>query len=102
MEKIICFVYTWKGLKADVKQVCKHYHICQMSKNSGRKKFGLVPEKKGEITKWSQVYVDLWGSKAIRNKNGKDYKIHATTMVDPVTDGLNCFNSKLNLMHLCT
>ena len=85
MEKTIRFVYTWKGLTTDVKWVCKHYHVCQMSKNSGRKKFRLVPEKKGEITKWSRVYVDLWGPKIIRNKNGKTYKIHVMTMVDPVT-----------------
>ena len=60
MEKIICFVCIMKGLKADVNRFCKHYHVCQMSKNSGRKRFGLVPENKGEITKWSQVKVDLW------------------------------------------
>ena len=63
MEKTIRFIQTWKGLKTDVKRVCKHCHVCQMSKNSGRKKFGLVPEKKGEITKWSRVNVDLWGPK---------------------------------------
>ena len=68
-----------------MKRVYKHCHTCQMSKNSGRKKYGLVPEKKGETTKWSQVNVDLWDPKTIRNKNGKDYKIHVMTMVDPVT-----------------
>ena len=47
MENKIHFVYTGKGLKADLKRVCKHCHVCQMSKNSGRMKFGLVPEKKG-------------------------------------------------------
>ena len=46
---MICFVYAWKSLKVDIKRVCKHCHVCQMSKNSGRKKFKLVPEKKGEI-----------------------------------------------------
>ena len=84
MKKTIRFVYTWKGLKADVKQICKLCHVCQMSKNSGKKKFDLVPEKKGEITKWSQVNVDLWGPKTIRNKNGKNYHTHVMTMVDPV------------------
>ena len=85
MDKTICFVYTWKGLKADVKRVCKHCHVCQMSKNSSRKKFGLVPEKKREMFKWSRVNVDLWGPKIICNKNSKDYKIHVMTIVDPVT-----------------
>ncbi|OEU10300.1 hypothetical protein FRACYDRAFT_247241 [Fragilariopsis cylindrus CCMP1102] len=85
MERTICFVYTWKDLKADVKLVCKHCHVCQMSKNSGRKTFGLVPEKEGEVTKWSRVNIDMWGPKTICHKNGKTYKIHVMTMVDPVT-----------------
>ena len=84
-KKTICFVYTWIGLKADMKRVCKHCHVCQMNKNSGRKKFRLVPEKKREITKWSQVNVDLWGPKRICNKNSKHYKIHVITMIDSVT-----------------
>ena len=57
----------------------------KISKNSGRKKFGLVPKKEGEITKWSKVNIDLWGPKTIQNKNGKNYTIHAMTMIDPVT-----------------
>ena len=84
MEKTIRFVYTWKGLKTDMKRVCKHCHLCQMSKNSGKKKLGLVPEKKGEITEWSQVNVGLLGLKAIRNKNGKDYMVHVMTIADLV------------------
>ena len=51
MKKTICFVYTWKSLKADLKRVCKHCHMCQISKNLDRKKFGLVPEKKEKIIK---------------------------------------------------
>ena len=64
-ERMIYFVYTWKGLHSDVKQVCKHCYVYQMSKNAGQKKYGLVPEKEGEITKWSQVNIDLWGPKTI-------------------------------------
>ena len=69
-----------------------------MSKNLGRKKFGLVPEKKGEITKWSQINVDLWGPKTICNKNGKDYKIYVMTIIDPVTGwfGLSRLKGKPN------
>ena len=85
MERTIRFVYTWKGLHADVKRVCKHCHICHISKNAGRKKYGLVAEKTGEITKWSLVNVNLWGLKTTCNKNGKAYKIYVMTMVDPVT-----------------
>ena len=68
-----------------MKRVCKHCHVCQMSKNSSRKKFELVSENKGEITKWSKINVDLWGTKTICNKNGKDYKIYMMSIIDPVT-----------------
>ena len=51
MKKIIYFVYAWKGPKADVKLIYKYWHLYKMSQNIGRKKFRLVPEKKGEITK---------------------------------------------------
>ena len=85
MEKKNRFVYTWKGLHADVKRACEHCHICQMSKNAGRKKYGLVPKKEGEITKWSQVNIDLLGLKTICNKSRKVYKIFVMTMADPVT-----------------
>ena len=68
-----------------MKHACKHYHVCQISINSGRKKFCLAPEKRGEITKWSQVNIDLWGPKTVQNKNGKNYHIYMMTMVDPVT-----------------
>ena len=71
MERTICLVYTKKGLKADVKQGCKHCHVCQMNKNAGREKYGLVSEKIGEITKWSRLNIDLWGLKTICNKNSK-------------------------------
>ena len=29
--------------------------------------------------------VDLWGPKTIRNKDGKTYKLHTMTMIDPTT-----------------
>ena len=85
MEQSIRSIYTWKGLKDDVKQYCKTCDICQRCKRTRKKKYGLLPEKKGEVTKWSRVNVDLWGPKTVKNKNGWDYKIHVMTMVDPVT-----------------
>ena len=86
IERTICFVYSWKGLKVDVDLVCKHQHMYKMSKNSGRKKYRLlVPEKICEITKWSQVKVDCWGIKTVQNKSGEVCKIHIMTMVYPVT-----------------
>ena len=56
-----------------------------MSKPTNKKKYGLLPEKLAETTKWRRVNVDLWGPKTIKNVNGYDYEIHVMTMVDPVT-----------------
>ena len=44
-----------KVLRLMWKRFSKHCHVCQMSNNSGRKKFGLVPQKKKRITKWCWV-----------------------------------------------
>ena len=59
MEASIRSVYTWKNLRKDVQKICKHCHICQMSKKSGRKKYGLLPPKEAECLKWNRVNVDL-------------------------------------------
>ena len=86
MEASISSVYTWVGLRKDVEHYCKTCDVCQRTKRSRNKiKYGLLPEKEGEITKWSRVNVDLWGPKSIKNKNGFTYEIHIMTMVDPVT-----------------
>ena len=85
MENSIRAIYTWPGLRQDVHHECKTCDICQCCKRSRKKKYGLLPEKEAEITKWSQVNVDLWGPKTIANKNGWEYEIHVMTMIDPVT-----------------
>lgn len=56
-----------------------------MSKKSGRKKYGRIPPKEAECLKWNQVNVDLWGPKTINNHDGNAYKLHAMTMIDPIT-----------------
>ena len=38
MKETIRFVYTWKGIKADMKRVYKHCHVRQINKNFSRKK----------------------------------------------------------------
>lgn len=43
---------------------CKKY---QLLKITNKKKYGLLSEKKGKITKWSSVNVNLWGPKIIEN-----------------------------------
>ena len=63
MESSINNVYTWVGLQKDVEHYCKTKtcDICQRTKRSQNKiKYGLLPEKEGETTKWSRVVnVDL-------------------------------------------
>ena len=60
--------------------------VCYLStvKENTEKELWSSTQKKGEITKWSRVNVDLWGPKTVKNKNGWKYKIHIITMVDPV------------------
>ena len=50
-----------------------------------KNKYGLLPEKEAEVTKWNRVNLDCWGPKTIKQKNGFDYEIYVLTMVDPVT-----------------
>jgi len=77
-------------MNRDVKNHCKHAHECQIAKVTNKKKYGLLPEKIGEVVKWSRVNADLWGPKSIRNKNGFTYELHVMTMVDPVTGWFEC------------
>ena len=52
--------FYWKGMRNDVIKHCKTCHICQKAKKTNKLKYGLLPEKEGEVTKWSRVNVDLW------------------------------------------
>ena len=72
-------------MRSDITQLIKTCDVCQRCKRTNKNKYGLLPEKEGEIIKWSRVNVDLWGPKTVRNKNGYDYQIRVMTMVDPVT-----------------
>lgn len=85
MEESIRLMYTWKGLRKDVKECCRPCDKCQRCKTTRKVKYGLLPEKEGEVVKWSRVNVDLWGPKSIVSKNGYTYQLHIMTMVDPVT-----------------
>ena len=90
MYLTINLVFYWSGMRADCEKYCKRCKDCQLAKKTNKKKYGLLPEKKGEITKWSRVNVDLFGPKTISNKNGYDYQLHVLTMVDPVTGWFEC------------
>ena len=56
-----------------------------MSRKASKKKYGLIPTKNAETTRWNRVNVDLWGPKSIVSVNGWTYELHIMTMVDPVT-----------------
>ena len=62
-------LYTLKGLRTNVLQYCKRCDIYQRCKRTHEKKYGLLPEKEREVTKWSRINVDLWGPKTVNNKN---------------------------------
>ena len=85
MIETIKLVFTWSGLNKQVVKLVKICHECQMSKKAGKKKYGLLPPKTAETTRWNRVNVDLWGPKSIVNKNGWTYELHIMTIVDSVT-----------------
>ena len=68
MEASIRSCYTWLNMRNDVKEHCRSCNICQRCKRTSKTKYGLLPEKEGEVTKWSRVNVDCWGPKTVRNK----------------------------------
>ena len=85
MIKTIKLVFTWSGLNKQVKELVKTCHEYQKCKRAGKKKYGLLPPKTAESTRWNIVNIDLWGPKSVVNTNGFTYELHVMTMVDPVT-----------------
>ena len=79
-------VYTWLNMRQDIYEFCKTCPTCQKCKKSFNNKYGFLPQKEAESTKWSRVNLDCWGPKTVKNvHNGHDYEIRLLTMVDPVT-----------------
>ena len=56
-------VFTWPKMKNDIAHHIKYCHQCQMGKRTSKKKYGLLPEKLAETTKWQRLNVDQWGTK---------------------------------------
>ena len=91
-------------MRKDANYYCKTCDVCQQCKRTQKKKYGLIPKNKGEVTKWSRVNVDLWGSKSIKNKNGWDFQIQVMTMVDPVTgwfEQAQLYNTRQAFLGIC-
>lgn len=76
-------------MNQDVRNYCKYCHKYQIVKVTNKKKYGLLPKNLGKVVKCSQVNVNFWRPKSIKNKNSYKYKFHVITMVDPVTGFLN-------------
>ena len=82
-------LYWWPTLHRDVKAFCKNCRVCQKCKKSS-KKYGKLPAKVAEQDIWNRVNLDLWGPKSIKNKDGRTYKMHLMTMIDPVSGWFEC------------
>ena len=53
MYKTMNAIFTWEIMNIDVKNHCRHCHKCQIAKQTNKKKYGLLPENKGNVVKWS-------------------------------------------------
>ena len=88
MKESIKLVYTWDSLKEDAKGYIKHCGKRQRCKRASKAKHGLLPEKKGEATKWPRASAGLWGPKKVPSKSGYAYGIHLMAMADPAAGWL--------------
>ena len=59
-------VYTWLNMRQDIYEFCKTCPTCQKCKKSFTNKYGFLPQKEAESTKWSRVNLDCWGPKTIK------------------------------------
>ena len=86
MIEKIKLVFTWSGLNTQVKGLVRTSHKCQICKQVGKKKYGLLSPKTVESIQWNRVNFDLWGPKSVVNVNSFTYELHVMTMVDPLID----------------
>ena len=49
-------------------QYYKACNIYQRWKQTQKRKYSFLPEKEGEVTKYSGLNVDLWGPKTVKIK----------------------------------
>lgn len=78
-------LFYWPNLKRTIEDYCKKCKICQMCKKQ-KKKYGKLPAKRAEETKWRCVNCNFYGPATVRNKNKtKAIQLLCMTMIDPVT-----------------
>ena len=89
MENVIKQTMTWPGMHAQIKQLVKNYHICQLSKQIRRNYSHLLP-KKAHYKPCQEVHVDCTGPYAVNQldpntRKVKELHLSCMIMIDPVT-----------------
>ena len=83
MELTLRQYYDWRGLRTQVKRVCKACNVCKERKKRDSK-LGKLPAKTAEAIPWHTLCIDLIGPYTIGKKD-KECHLHCLTMIDPAT-----------------
>ena len=87
MEKTINSLFTWKGLREDIRQYVKTCRECQLCKIATNK-YGKLPAKEAEpAIPWNRVNVDLIGpyTVGVKGNRKQTLELRAMTLIDPTT-----------------
>ena len=87
MEKTIGQLFTWPGMREQIRAYVKSCRQCQLCK-SPSKQYGHLPPKQAEPSvPWNRVNVDLVGpyTVKVRGHKKKTIQLQALTMIDPTT-----------------
>ena len=84
-EQTIRHHLHWKGMRNDVKELCKKCPVCQLNKRH-YKKYGHLPEKEAESEPWDKLCVDLIGPCSMKRKGKPTLTLWCVTMIDPATN----------------
>ena len=86
MEKTIGRLFTWTGMRDDIRGFVKTCKKCQLCKTSTKKYVKLPPKEAEPAIPWNRVNVDLVGPYPVKIKGSKeDIQLRAMTMIDPTT-----------------
>lgn len=56
--KDLIAIFTLEPMNQNTKRHCNHHHKCQIAKAMNKKKYGLLPEKVGEVVKINRVNIN--------------------------------------------
>jgi transposase InsO family protein len=84
MEATLKALYTWPGMKSQIKYHIRKCKQCQLDKGTS-KKYGHLPPKDIEKSEpWNRVNVDLIGPWSVKTPKGV-HTLRALTIIDPAT-----------------